>query len=65
MRGLNLASYLMLCSILVTLMAAIAAAYILLADRMRRLFRSKQARRTSDRVAGTIMIGSGVVVATR
>ncbi len=65
MQELNLATYLMLCSILVTLMAAIAVVYILLADRMRRLFRSKRASRIRDRVAGTIAIGSGVVVATR
>lgn len=64
-QHLNLTTYLMLCAVLACTMLVIAAIYALLADRLRFLFRSAKARRTTNRVAGGIMIASGVVVVSR
>ena len=64
-QHLNLTTYLMLCAVLTCTMLVIAAVYALLADRLRFLFHSAKARRTTNRVAGGIMVASGVVVASR
>lgn len=64
-QHLNLTTYLMLCAVLACTMLVIAAIYALLADRLRFLFRSAEARRATNRVAGGIMIASGVVVVSR
>ena len=64
-QHLNLATYLILCAVLACTMLVIAAVYALLADRLRFLFRSAKARRTTNRVASGIMIASGVVVISR
>ena len=65
MQHLNLTTYLMLCAVLACTMLVIAAIYALLADRLRFFLRSTKARRTTNRVAGGVMIASGVVVASR
>ena len=44
---------------------AVAAVYIALGSRARRAVSSPTARRRADRVAGTLLVGSGVLVATR
>lgn len=62
---LNLTTYLMLCAVLAFTMVVIAAIYALLADRLRFLFRSVKTWRTTNRVAGGIMIASGVIVVSR
>lgn len=62
---LNLTTYLMLCAVLACTMVVIAAIYALLADRLRFLFRSVKTWQTTNRVAGGIMIASGVIVVSR
>ena len=64
-QNVTFLSYLLLCLILSVLMTTIAGVYTLAADRLRHLLRSERARRVSNRIAGGVMIGSGVVVATR
>lgn len=64
-QHLNFTTYLMLCAVLACTMLIIATVYALLADRLRFLFRSVKTRRTTNRVAGGIMIASGVVVVAR
>ena len=64
-QHLNLSTYFLLCGILALTMIVIATIYALLADRLRTLFRSAKARRVTNRVAGGVMVASGVVVASR
>ena len=64
-QNVGFSSYLLLCLILSVLTLLIAGTYALAADRLRHLLRSERAQRVSNRVAGGVMIGSGVVVATR
>lgn len=64
-RHLNLSTYVLLCTILAALMVVIAAVYALSADRLRLLLHSPRARRVTNRVAGGVMVGSGIAVATR
>ncbi len=64
-RNVSVPSYLLLCLTLSVLTLLIAACYALSADRLRHLLRSERARRVSNRVAGGVMVGSGVVVMTR
>ena len=64
-RNVSFSSYLLLCLTLTVLMLLIAGVYAVSADRLRHLLRSKRARRISNRVSGSVMIGSGVIVATR
>lgn len=65
MQRVTFAVYLALCAVLVVVMLVIASVYAFSADRMRGLLRSERARRVTDRVAGTVMLGAGIVVATR
>ncbi len=65
MRNIDFAVYLSLCTMLVVAMLIIASTYAFSADRMRSLFSLKRARRVTDRAAETIMLGVGIVVATR
>ena len=62
---LSFGTYVSLCAVLACTMVAIAAVYTLLAERLRGLFRSVRGRRAVNRVAGGVMVASGVVVATR
>ena len=64
-QSMTFSNYLLLCLLLSVLTVLIAGVYALSADRLRHLLRSERARRVSNRVAGGVMIGSGVVVATR
>ena len=64
-QHLNFTTYLLLCATLTCTMLLIAAIYALLADRLRSLLRSAKARRVTNRVAGGVMIASGVGVASR
>ena len=65
MQHLNITTYLMLCVILSCSMLIIASTYALLADRLRLLLHSPKAQRITNRIAGGIMIGAGIVVAAR
>lgn len=64
-RNVSFSSYLLLCLTLTVLMLLIAGVYAVSADRLRHLLRSERSRRISNRVSGSVMIGSGVIVATR
>lgn len=65
MQKLNLATYLTLCAVLVCIMFMIATIYAVSAERLRFLLKSIKGRKRLNRVAGGVMIGSGVLVATR
>lgn len=64
-QTLSLSTYLALCGVLTVVMLTIAAVYALSADRLRYLLRSPRARKVTNRVAGGVMVGSGMLVATR
>lgn len=63
--GAGVGLYAVLAVALCAVMAIVAAAYIALGARARRAAVSPTARRRADRIAGTLLIGSGVLVATR
>jgi threonine/homoserine/homoserine lactone efflux protein len=63
--GITMASYAVLCLILVAVMAVIVLAYGGLAEIARKLFASSQARANVERASGTMMLGAGVAIATR
>jgi threonine/homoserine/homoserine lactone efflux protein len=65
MQSIDTITYLALCAILITAMTTIVAIYVLLAERVGRLLRSKRARCIGDRVAGSVIIVAGVIVMTR
>jgi len=65
LQRLNVTTYFMLCAILSCSMFVIASIYALLADRLRVLLHSPNAQRMTNRIAGSVMIGAGIVVATR
>lgn len=65
LQALNLTTFLSLCAVLTGVMTLVAAIYALSADRLRFLLRSAKARKVTNRVAGGVMIGSGILVATR
>ncbi len=64
-RALDLTTYFSLCAVLAVVMSLVAAVYALSADRLRHVLRSARARKVTNRAAGGVMIGSGVLVATR
>ena len=64
-QRVTFSDYLLLCLILSVLTAIITGIYALSADRLRHLLHSERARRVSNRIAGGVMVGSGVIVATR
>lgn len=65
MQHLTITTYFMLCIILSCSMLIIASTYALLADRLRLLLHSPKAQLIANRVAGSIMIGAGFIVAMR
>ncbi len=64
-QALDLTTYLSLCVVLTGVMSLVVVVYALSADRLRYLLRSPRARKVTSRVAGGVMISSGVLVATR
>ena len=64
-QHLDLTTHLLLTFIIVLLTLVVAGIYALSADRLRSLLQSPKARRVTNRVAGGVMVGSGIVVATR
>jgi len=63
--GAGAGLYAALAVVLCAVMAVVATVYIALGSRARRAVSSPTARRRADRVAGTLLVGSGVLVATR
>lgn len=63
--GTGAGLYAALAVVLCAVMAVVATVYIALGSRARRAVSSPTARRRADRVAGTLLVGSGVLVATR
>jgi threonine/homoserine/homoserine lactone efflux protein len=63
--GVTPGSYAVLCSIIVGVMAVIAIGYGLLAEIARKLFSSSNSKARVDCAAGAMMIGAGILVATR
>lgn len=64
-QKIDISTYLALCLTLTVIMVAVAAIYAVLAGRLRNLFSSAKARKTTNRVAGSVMIGSSFWVASR
>lgn len=63
--GVTLASYLTLCAIIVGVMAVVVLVYGAIGEVSRTLFRSARGKANIDRVSGGIMVGVGVMIATR
>ncbi|MEO6922152.1 MAG: LysE family translocator [Collimonas sp.] len=63
--GVTLSSYLILCAIIIGVMLAIVVAYGLLAELARKLFRSSRAKTSLERASGGMMVGVGIMLATR
>lgn len=63
--GAGVRLYVVLALVLCVVMAVVASVYIALGSRARRAAVSPAARRRADCLAGTLLIGSGVLVATR
>jgi threonine/homoserine/homoserine lactone efflux protein len=65
MQHINTAAYFMLCIILTCSMLTIASTYALLAGFLSSQLRSSRAQRIINRIAGSIMISVGIVVAMK
>lgn len=63
--GAGAGLYAVLAVVLCAVMAVVSTVYIALGTRARRAVASPNARRRADRIAGTLLVGSGVLVATR
>lgn len=63
--ALTPARFALLCAILAAIYVGVLTAYVSLAARARRLFRSARAIHVMNRTAGTTMAGAAVVIATR
>jgi threonine/homoserine/homoserine lactone efflux protein len=63
--GVTLGSYAILCLILTGVMIAVALGYGLVAEAARKLFSSSASKARIDRTSGAMMIGAGVLIATR
>ena len=61
----TLTDTLLLVTIVVTVLATVLTCYVLLASAARGLFRSRRATRRMRRVAGSVMIATGVIVAAK
>ncbi|MBI3451307.1 MAG: LysE family translocator [Rhodospirillales bacterium] len=64
-RAITPGDMLIVVAVVVVVLAAVSIAYVGLAARARKLIRSRRARLTLNRTAGTLMVGAGIVVATR
>lgn len=63
--GVTWSGYLILCAMIVSVMLAIVLAYGLLGELARKMFRSSRARANLDRASGGMMVGVGIMLATR
>lgn len=63
--GIALSSYLILCSVIVGVMCAVVLGYGLVGELARKMFRSSRAKANVERASGAMMIGVGVMLATR
>ncbi len=63
--GISLGSYAILCSIVVAVMAAIVAAYGVMAELARKQFASSSSKARIDRTSGAMMAGAALLIATR
>lgn len=63
--GVTWSSYLILCTIIVSVMLAIVLAYGWLGELARKMFRSSRAKANLDRASGGMMVGVGIMLATR
>ncbi|SFI30313.1 Threonine/homoserine/homoserine lactone efflux protein [Collimonas sp. OK307] len=63
--GITLSSYLILCSIIVGVMCSVVLGYGMVGELARKMFRSSRAKANVERASGTMMIGVGVMLATR
>ncbi|WP_211465110.1 LysE family translocator [Collimonas silvisoli] len=63
--GVTLSSYLILCGIIVGVMCAVVLGYGLVGELARKMFRSSRAKANVERASGAMMIGVGVMLATR
>ncbi|WP_266157157.1 LysE family translocator [Dyella silvatica] len=63
--GLTLSSYLLLCAILIGVMCAVVLGYGLIGRVVSTVFSSPRAKTHVDRASGSLMIGTGVLIALR
>lgn len=65
LASISIASYLLLCGIIIATMLLITLGYGLLAEASRALFRSPRAKANIDRGSGSIMLGVALLLASR
>lgn len=65
MAGVTVTSYAVLCGIIVGVMVAVTLGYGLIAESARRLFSTSGAKARVDRASGAMMIGAGMLIASR
>ncbi|NIX75656.1 LysE family transporter [Microvirga terricola] len=63
--GVTLSSYAILCGIIAGVMTLIALGYGLLAEVARKLFSSSLSKARIDRTSGAMMVGAGLLIASR
>lgn len=63
--GLTLNSYVILCSIIISVMICIVVGYGMMAEVVRKVFSSTSSKALIDRLAGAMMIGAGILIAIR
>jgi len=62
---LTLNSYAILCSIIIFVMTTIVFGYGIMAELVRKMFSSTNSKSLIDRLASTMMIGAGILIAIR
>ncbi|MEZ5628592.1 MAG: LysE family translocator [Rhodocyclaceae bacterium] len=65
LANITVADYLLICTVACSVVFAVLAGYALLAARARRLLRSRRTVRAMNRASGTVLVGTGVVIASR
>jgi threonine/homoserine/homoserine lactone efflux protein len=65
LRSLAFVDIAIVSGVVATVLAAVMGMYSFFADRARRMFTSRRSARNLNRGAGTVLIGTGVIIATR
>lgn len=65
LASITMVDFLLVCAIACSMVFVVLAGYALLAARARRLLRDRRAVRAMNRVSGGVLVGTGVVIASR
>ena len=64
-RSIGLSDYLVMSGVVIGISYAVYGGYMLLLERTRRFLTSERATRRLNQATGTMLVGSGILVATR